>query len=307
MLRNGETISIPSKSHFSVGTSPYYAHQNGIAIDIYHHLTLNNYSVYSPVSGEIVLTKILKAPKPKFPEGEDKEYLIQIRSKKNPKIMFKILHVNTQFKKGDIIVKGDILGKTVRNGYFAPWSSPHLHLEIRKFGDINRAKGGLPFSFLMGKIKTKKISEDKISHIPVNIFHKFPEFLLGKFPKEHYLKFGHISGLKASYNKVKCIIDGGIPLYDNGILLLPSEIFSNDKKYKKPVYFANWEIGKIYNFRKKFGFIKFDKVQLFLGGVRLKGISLFLAKNFPFAKFIPEKRNAFKKIKRNILEFKINM
>ena len=35
-------VSIPETSHFSVGTSPYYAHQHGLAIDIYQNLFLEN-------------------------------------------------------------------------------------------------------------------------------------------------------------------------------------------------------------------------------------------------------------------------
>ena len=52
-------ISIPETSHFSIGTSPYYAHQHGLAIDIYHNLTLENYEVLSPVSGNIIKIKPL--------------------------------------------------------------------------------------------------------------------------------------------------------------------------------------------------------------------------------------------------------
>ena len=49
-------VSIPKTSHFSIGTSPYYAHQHGLAIDIYHDLSLSNYEVLSPVSGKILIS-----------------------------------------------------------------------------------------------------------------------------------------------------------------------------------------------------------------------------------------------------------
>ena len=69
-------VLIPIKSHFSVGTSPYYAHQHGLAIDVYQGLTLDNYEVLSPISGEILQIKPMAAPKPKFKDGIDKEYLV---------------------------------------------------------------------------------------------------------------------------------------------------------------------------------------------------------------------------------------
>jgi hypothetical protein len=120
----GEIISIPNGSHFSIGTSPYYAHQHGLAIDIYPKLTLKNYSVYSPVSGRIISLKTLGAPKPNFSVETDKEYLIIIRRPKNPNIMFKILHIKSNLKEGVLIEKGTLLGQTIKNGYFVPWSRP---------------------------------------------------------------------------------------------------------------------------------------------------------------------------------------
>ena len=69
-------VSIPQSSHFTVGTSPYYAHQHGLAIDIYHSLTLENYEVLSPVTGRILKIKSLIAPKPRFLNGINYDYLI---------------------------------------------------------------------------------------------------------------------------------------------------------------------------------------------------------------------------------------
>lgn len=81
-------VSIPQNSHFTVGTSPYYAHQHGLAIDIYHDLSLKNYDVLSPISGKVIKTKTLIAPKPKFFEGIKEDYLILISNSHNPEIVF---------------------------------------------------------------------------------------------------------------------------------------------------------------------------------------------------------------------------
>ena len=65
-------VSIPQTSHFTIGTSPYYAHQHALGIDIYHSLSLDNYKVFSPISGEILKVKTLLAPRPKFVGGSIK-------------------------------------------------------------------------------------------------------------------------------------------------------------------------------------------------------------------------------------------
>ena len=139
-------VSIPETSHFSIGTSPYYAHQHGLAIDIYQDLSLENYVVLSPVSGKILKIKPLIAPKPKFAGGIDKDFLILISNPFNPNLVWKLMHVRPFGNVGDQINIGDPLGNTIRNGYFAYWSSPHLHLEVRPIEDAIRAQGGKNFT-----------------------------------------------------------------------------------------------------------------------------------------------------------------
>ncbi|MFW9897411.1 MAG: hypothetical protein ACFFD7_16525, partial [Candidatus Thorarchaeota archaeon] len=106
-------ISIPHSSHFTIGTSPYYAHQHALGIDIYHSLFLDNYEVLSPVSGEILKVKTLMAPKPKFKDGIDKDYIILVRNPLDPNITYKILHVRPDnIQVGKKVEIGDLLGTT---------------------------------------------------------------------------------------------------------------------------------------------------------------------------------------------------
>ena len=53
-------LMLPKTSHSSIGTSPYYAHQNAVAIDIYHHIPIENYKIgYNFVYlGQIVIDVI---------------------------------------------------------------------------------------------------------------------------------------------------------------------------------------------------------------------------------------------------------
>ena len=176
-------VSIPRTSHFTVGTSPYYAHQHALGIDIYPSLLLENYEVLSPISGEILKVKTLLAPRPKFLGGIDKDYLVLVNNTNNRKITYKILHIKPHnIQVGGRIEIGDPIGITIRNGYFANWSSPHLHLEIRPTNDAVRASGGRTFSLAFKKSKNKVYREERKSkEIVVKIDSVFPEFFLGKF------------------------------------------------------------------------------------------------------------------------------
>lgn len=280
-------VYIPKSSHFSLGTSPYFAHQNGLAIDIYHELSLDNYNALSPVNGRIIKCKELIAPRPKFSDGINKEYLTIIQGKNTQKV-FKILHVKPQIKVGEEIKVGDVIGTTIKNGYFAPWSSPHIHLEIRPRNDMIRASGGEIFSLFYDNSSLSKEHStfDDINQefIPLIIKSTLREFILAHLPNDLYYKISPYIGVKGNLLDKNCILDGGIPLYNKGIVLLDNDAqlrnFSlsvmNDKK-----------IGNVWNQRGRLGMIKYDPVKFYLNSKPIRGISLFLANFIPLIKIIP--------------------
>ncbi|MFX1446070.1 MAG: hypothetical protein ACFFHV_21890 [Promethearchaeota archaeon] len=285
-------VSIPVSSHFTIGTSPYYAHQHGLAIDIYQNLDLENYEVLSPISGEVIKTKTLIAPKPKFNNGTNKDYLTLIRNSDNPEVVFKILHVNPRIQEGEKIEIGDFIGKTIRNGYFAYWSSPHLHLEIRPKNDAIRARGGKNFSLAI-KDRHKIGHNKEIFHmekIPVKIKAVYPEFILINFPENLYYCIGPIFGVKGNVNNFTCIVDGGIPIYKNGIVLFQNDYNPN---FPKELFLNDNKIGTLWEFRGIFGFVRFDHVNFALNTKKIRGISLFLANFIPLIKIIPFNKNEF--------------
>jgi hypothetical protein len=293
-------VSIPNSSHFSLGTSPYYAHQHGLAIDVYHNLSLENYHVFSPVSGKVIKTKTLIAPKPKFNDGIDKEYLTLICNSHNPEIMFKILHVKPNIREGEQIEKGDLIGSTIRNGYFAYWSSPHLHLEIRPYNDAIRARGGKSFSLLLhdNKSTIKSSKRNRLTQIPIKIHKAFPEFLLANLPEDLYYKINPFFGVKININSLNCILDGGIPQYENGIVVFPHEYLLTSSN---SIYFNNYKIGTLGDVRGKFGFFKFDRIKFLLNNEEIRGLSLYLANFLPLLKIIPYKKSEFP-IKSNSIQ-----
>ncbi len=289
---NDVRVSIPQTSHFTIGTSPYYAHQHGLAIDVYHNLSLENYEVLSPVSGKILKIKSLIAPIPKFSNGINRDYLILIENPSNSEILWKFMHVKSPFKVGEKIEVGDLLGETIRNGYFSYWSSPHMHLEIRPVRDAIRARGGVNFSL---SIKEKDREQENIkdintTQIPVKIHSVYPEMILANLPSHFYHNSFPIYGVKIRVGSIECILDGGIPHYKIGTAI-SQHGFNSD--IPKSVYLGNNKIGNLHEITKQFGFFKFEMVKFFLNNKEIRGISLYLANFLPLIKIIPHNRNEF--------------
>lgn len=289
---NDVRVSIPQTSHFTIGTSPYYAHQHGLAIDVYHNLSLENYEVLSPVSGKILKIKSLIAPKPKFSNGINRDYLILIENPSNSKILWKLMHVKPPFNVGEKVEVGDLLGETIRNGYFAYWSSPHMHLEIRPVRDAIRARGGVNFSL---SIKEKDRDQENIKDInmtpiPVKIHSVYPEMILANLPQHFYHNSFPIYGVKIRVGNIECILDGGIPHYIIGTAISQ---YGFNSDIPQSVYLGNNKIGTLHENTKQFGFFKFDSVKLYLNNKEIRGISLYLANFLPLIKIIPHNRNEF--------------
>jgi len=285
-------ISIPETSHFSIGTSPYFAHQHGLAIDIYHDLSLENYEILSPVAGKIVKIKSLIAPKPKFEGGLDRDYLILISNLSNPNLVWKLMHTKPSVKVGENIKIGDLLGKTIRNGYFAYWSSPHLHLEVRSSEDAIRARGGKDFSLIFEPDinMEKKYNNLDYRKIPLEIVKIYPEFLLGRLPESFYYVINPIRGVKAKINERNCILDGGIPHYKIGTVISER---NHNFTISGSVHLGIHNIGTIQEINKHLAFLKFNSVKFLLNNKEIRGISLYLAKFLPLLKVIPFKKNQF--------------
>lgn len=286
-------IQIPRDAYFSFGTSPYYAHQHGVALDIYHDLSLRNFAALSPVEGKIIATKSLKAPSPRFKGGISREYVTLIKNPKDPNLLYKILHVKPEKEVGETVSIGEKLGTTIKNGYFAPWSSPHIHLEIRTNENPFRARGGeqIPLHILKKPIKLLKTQKEhqKTEDIQIKIQELHPNYYLGTFPHYYYCKYDNIIGIAGDLMQNHCILDGGIPIYKNGIVL-HNKTF-NMRHLGQYVHFGPYQIGSIYDGYDNFYFYRFRKYKMYLGNIKLRTISLFLGFNIPLIKFIPSNPN----------------
>ncbi|MBB6646794.1 hypothetical protein H5V44_10940 [Halobellus sp. MBLA0160] len=135
---------------FSLYNSPYPAHDRGCAIDLYPADSRGR----SPVAGEVVATRTVRAP-PK-PYAADEEFLIlvdidadrtglRVDRPIDEGIVARILHVRPEVSPGDVVDVGDDLGPMVRSGFFAPWVGNHVHVGFRRSEqNLLRAGGSLP-------------------------------------------------------------------------------------------------------------------------------------------------------------------
>lgn len=133
---------------FSLFNSPYPAHADGRAVDLYLQERRDALAP-SPVAGEVLATETVRCPD--RPYAADADHLVLVATDGAATtggpadLVARILHVEPRVEPGDRVAVGDPLGRTVRSGYFAPWVADHLHLGVRP-ADANhrRARGSLP-------------------------------------------------------------------------------------------------------------------------------------------------------------------
>ncbi len=120
---------------FTLYNSPYIAHREGRAIDLYPGTEM----APSPVAGEVRLTETMGCPN--RPYAAENDHLIVIDTGER---LARILHVDPTVDPGTAVAVGDPLGRLIRSGYFAPWVDNHIHLGFRQYGtDPVRARGSL--------------------------------------------------------------------------------------------------------------------------------------------------------------------
>jgi len=122
---------------FSLYNSPYVAHDDGSAVDLYPPADAD--SVPSPVAGEVLDTRTVRAPPQPYAEPADHLVLVDAGE-----YVARLMHVDPAVDPGDVLARGDDLGRPVRAGFFAPWVPNHLHLEFRSHDvDPYRASGSV--------------------------------------------------------------------------------------------------------------------------------------------------------------------
>lgn len=134
---------------FTGYNSPYAAHEDGRAIDLYP----GTVAAPSPVAGTVTAVHRVRAPRRPYARAFD--YVIGIDTGRRgtglrpdgtgEPAVARILHVDPAVDPGDVVAAGDHLGTLIRAGFFAPWVDRHLHVGFRPRGaELRRASGSLP-------------------------------------------------------------------------------------------------------------------------------------------------------------------
>ncbi len=155
----GVKIHAPSDGCIAFCNSPFPAHRESSALDIYPADAKFGDEVSCPVNGIVKETRKFSSPN-LFPDKPPlDEYLILIESADNPEVYVKIIHAHPKVRKGEKVNVGDTLAVLVRSGYWAYSVDPHIHVELRNPKDAIRALGSYPLEVLNSPEKKCEIRE----------------------------------------------------------------------------------------------------------------------------------------------------
>jgi len=201
------TIYVPKGTYFSLTNSPYPTHIISSATDIYAKYP------YMPCEvGEVV--KVIEFKPPRFrTDADGNDYVVLIRVGNH---YLKILHVRPSVKVGDVVKLGDYLGDYLISGYFRPWSSKHMHVEVRYLNDPLRALGSVdlvPTNELINYLRGLRPCRDVVR---VRVVSDLGSYYLGELISCDYVLAYLSSGCWG-------VLDGGVPHYSVGGLLLISD------------------------------------------------------------------------------------
>lgn len=185
---------------FAFFNSPFPAHKANTGVDIYPGDGFGG-EAPSPVSGEVVLIRRVKAPEGHGFTASDHDTVVVLRNQDNPETVTKMLHIDPLVEVGDTVKVGEPIGLTLRSGYYGWGTSPHIHTEIRDPRDPIRARGGYTLDLIDVPVG------EPVDEIAGTVVHLQPEFAL--------IELDSIgSGLVGTVNGEPATLDGGIPYYN---------------------------------------------------------------------------------------------
>ncbi len=240
---------------FSLYNSPYVAHDNGSAIDLYP----TDDFVPSPVAGTVLDVQTVRAPPKEYAAVHD--HLILIDTGMHTA---RLLHVDPSVEPGETVAVGDPLGTLVRAGFFAPWVDNHIHLGFRS-SETNpyRASGSLAIDV---DVPIEALSWDGTGRVD-----RVGDTYVVLDAPSHPAPGDHFVGIAAGNG----VIDGGCPHYDGGGLLgtngsLPAHTNGD-------VTLVGTRVGRIDGRN-----VQWDDIEIRANGTPITGISFFLAQDAAF-------------------------
>ncbi len=263
---------------FSLYNSPYTAHDEGCAIDLYPHEgdwrpagDGRETAAPSPVSGEVVATRTVSAP-PK-PYAVERDHLVVVDTGDH---LARILHVEPAVEPGDEVAVGDSLGEMVRSGFFAPWVDNHVHLGFRS-PDANpfRASGSLPVEVDTGVELAGVPWDGRGTVVSASDTYAVLDAPDHPAPGECFAGIATDGGRAGDGGDG--IFDGGLPHYDGGGVLGGTRRDGHDET----VSLAGRRVGTAAGRT-----IAWDDLTVLANGTPITGLSFFFAREALGAKLV---------------------
>ena len=195
----GVQLHCPETGRYAFFNSPYPSHKLNSGVDLFPGDGFGG-EAYSPVDGEVIMARDVKAPSGRGFEATDHDSVMVIRNRDNTDTVTKLLHANPLVEVGDNVRKGDVIGTTLRSGYYGWGTSPHLHAEIRKPADPIRARGGFNLSRIGNTVG------EPVETINGEVVHVQQEFAFIRLNMSSIGLVGEAGGKPA-------FLDGGVPYY----------------------------------------------------------------------------------------------
>lgn len=248
--------------------SPYPAHRQGRAVDLYPGpdgpdavpgTPGSTSRAPSPVAGEVRATRSVAAPDRPYAAARDHLLVVEVDAPEAVAgTVARLLHVEPAVTPGDRVEIGDSLGSLVRSGYFAPWVDNHLHLGFRE-PDANhlRATGSLRLRF---GVDVHPVAWDGTGTV-VETGDTYAVLDAPAHPDP-----GTWAGIATASGPV---LDGGLPHYDGGGLIGGRR----DGEVRLLDTAVGTAVGRD---------VAWDDVTVLANGEPVTGLSLFLARDAEF-------------------------
>lgn len=265
---------------FTLFNSPYPAHAEGAAIDLYPGDAVSAHPggdtrAPSPVAGDVLDTRTVAAPSRAYAADEDHLILVDVeRPAAAAGLVARVMHVDPAVGPGDQVTVGDDLGRLVRSGFYAPWVPNHVHLGFRSPGaDPYRASGSERLSLT---VDVEPIPWDGTGEVvATGDTYAVLDSPAHPAPGERWV------GVAAGGPGGTGVLDGGLPHYDGGGLLTSDATSASSEG---PVSLAGRVVGVAAGRS-----VAWDDVTVLANGRPVTGLSLFCAHDAGFgAKLVGE-------------------
>jgi hypothetical protein len=277
-------LMAPKRGFVSFFNSPYFAHENGQAVDLY--CFGSDGLAYSPVDGVVVGKYKVHSPSPMFFKADEDEDLLIIRPAPAADKFIRVLHLSTTPSIGKEVKTGEPLGRLVRSGFFSFWTWRHIHVETRQSENPLRAKGSLPVLPIVKDAKASGTPSEKPPQL--RLISANEHYILAE-PEEGVVKLGPFSGVGCKVGNNIGIIDAGVPHYGFGGVHLEESAYV---KQGDSVKLWGMEVGKVYRCSENVVLFKSKPFQLSVGKTSPFGLSLYMCLSKVSLKLIPPSPNS---------------